>query len=292
MEDGRRQQPVADSSALQKILVAWDGSRPSAATFPLADVVGRQLAAKVEILHILRPEASGDDVARNLREVLDGLDASSLRIESGEVVQTIVAKSAEPDVIMVVLTTDGTAIEHGSHLGSVAKGVIVGTTKPVLLVRPAASWTPRELRRLLLPVDGTPKTAAALKPAAELARRLGAALDLLHVAGPQGQAPEERGSIGAPRYVDQPQHEWPNWAGEMGERLARLAAECPREVEVQAFLAHGDVGAEIERFAVQHGADAVVLVRRSQLQPGRARTLRSVLERSSCPVLILSGPED
>jgi nucleotide-binding universal stress UspA family protein len=283
---------MADSAALQKIVVAWDGSRPSAVTFPLADIVGRQLTAKVEILHVLRPEASGNDVARNLREVLDGLDASSLRIESGEVVQTIVAKSAEPDVIMVVLTTDGTAIEQGSHLGSVAKGVIVGTTKPVLLVRPAASWKPRELRRLLLPVDGTPKTAAALKPAAELARRLGAALDLLHVAGPQAQAPEERGSIGAPRYVDQPQHEWPNWAGEVGERLARLAAECPREVEVQAFLAHGDIDAEIERFAVQHGADAVVLVRRSQLQSGRARTLRSMLERSSCPVLILSGPED
>jgi nucleotide-binding universal stress UspA family protein len=242
MEDGRRQRLVTDNSALQKILVAWDGSRPSASTFPLADIVGRQLAAKVDILHVLRPEASRDDIARNLREVLDGLDASSLRVESGEVVQTIVAQAAERDVIMVVLTTHGTAVEQGRHLGSVARGVIVGTTKPVLLVRPAASWSPRELRRLLLPVDGTPTTAAALKPAAELARRLGAALDLLHVAGSQAQAPDERGSIGAPRYVDQPQHEWPSWAGEMGERLARLAAECPREVEVQAFLAHGDVG--------------------------------------------------
>ena len=283
---------MATSSVPQKVIVAWDGSRPSAATFPLADIVGRQLGAKVSILHVLRPEASGEDVARNLREVLDGLEASSLRIESGDAVQTIVAQTAEPDVVMVVLTTDGTAIEQGSHLGSVAKGVIVGTTKPVLLVRPAASWTPRELRHLLLPVDGTPKTAAALKPAAELAGRLGAALDLLYVAGSQAQAPEERGSIGAPRYVDQPQHEWPSWAGEMGERLARLGAECPREVEVQAFLAQGDVATEIERFAVQHGSDAVVLVRRSQLQPGRGRTLLSVLERSPCPVLILSAPED
>jgi nucleotide-binding universal stress UspA family protein len=292
MEGGRRQQLVADSSALEKILVAWDGSPPSAATFPLADIVGRQLGAKVDIFHVLRPEASREDVARNLREVLNGLEASRLRMETGDAVQTIIARTAEPDVIMVVLTTDGTAIEQGSRLGSVAKGVIVGTQKPVLLVRPAASWAPRELRRLLLPVDGTPKTAAALKPASELAHRLGAELDLLHVAGSQAQAPEERGSIGAPRYVDQPQHEWPSWAGEMGDRLARLAAECPRDVEVKAFLAHGDVGAEIERFAVQHGSDAIVLVRRSQLQPGRARTLRSVLERSSCPVLILSGPED
>jgi nucleotide-binding universal stress UspA family protein len=284
---------MAAKRAHQKIVVAWDGSQPSATTFPLANIVGSQLGADVEILHVLEPGASPEEFAAAVRKVgLDGLEASMLRVETGDVVQTILAAAEEPDVALVVLTTHVTAIKEGRHLGSVARAVVLGTEKPVLLVRPEAPASRGEMRRLLLPADGTPKTAIALGPATELARRLGAALDLLYVAGPRTQVPDERGSIRAPRYVDQQQHEWPSWADEVGDRLARSCASCPPEVQVQVFLAQGNISAEIENFAIQHSSDAIVLVRRSRLQAGRARTLRSLLERAPCPVLILSGPED
>jgi hypothetical protein len=93
--------------------------------------------------------------------------------------------------------------------------------------------------------------------------------------------------------VDQKHHEWPAWANEVVERLAVWCAECPEEVPVETYLAKGDtdIGAEIERFAIEHEADAVVLVRRSRLQTGRARILRAVVDRAPCPILICSGPE-
>jgi nucleotide-binding universal stress UspA family protein len=275
-----------------KIVVAWDGSRPSATTFPIASVIGAQLGADVEILHVLPPGASRQDFEDTANEIgFDGLEASSLRIESGEVVSGLLAATEEPGVILVILTTHVTSIKEGRHLGSVAEAVIKGTNRPVLLVRPEASLVPRELRRFLLPVDGTPKTATALRPATALAMRLGASLDLLYIAGPESAAPEERGSIWAPRYVDQPQHEWSGWANEVAERLASFCAHCPPDVPVQMFLGQGDIGTEIEKFALEHASDAVVLVRRSRLQPGRAKILRTVLERTPCPVLILRGPE-
>ena len=149
----------------------------------------------------------------------------------------------------------------------------------------------RPLKRLLLPLDGTPTTATALQPATELARRLGASIDLLYVAGTGRSGPEERGSIGAPRYVDQKQHEWPDWASEVETRLADACAQCPPEVPVHTYLAQGEIATEIARFATEHACDAIALVRRSRLQAGRARTLRAVLEHAPCPVLILSGPE-
>jgi nucleotide-binding universal stress UspA family protein len=161
----------------------------------------------------------------------------------------------------------------------------------VLLIRPEA--TPlaigpgAALRRQLLPLDGTPTTAALLAPTTALASRLGASVDLLYV-GDAGAPPlDEPGSIGAPQYVDQPQHQWPQWANEVITRLGEACAQLPPNVPVRTFLTHGDVGEAIARFAAEHKSDAVILVRRSRLEPGRAGVLRTVLDQTPCPVLLV-----
>ena len=61
----------------------------------------------------------------------------------------------------------------------------------------------------------------------------------------------------------------------------------PPEVPVRVFLRRGSIGDEINRFAAERGYDAVVLVRRSRLEPGRAPVLRAVLDRAPCPVLLV-----
>ena len=43
-------------------------------------------------------------------------------------------------------------------------------------------------------------------------------------AGPSG--PSQPGSLPAPRYIDQPQHEWPAWAGEFVERMLALGGSA------------------------------------------------------------------
>ena len=139
-----------------------------------------------------------------------------VRLDAGDPAAGILRASADPLVTLVVLTTHGHIIEPGRSLGRVAEQVIAGTTRPILLIRPEV--TPMAIRpgaalqRLLLPLDGTPTTAALLAPATALASRLGASVDLLYVADVGTPPPDEPGSIGAPQYVDQPQHEWPQWA--------------------------------------------------------------------------------
>jgi len=274
------------------VVVAWDGSPAAATAFPVAWVIGAQLGADVEILHFL-PEGAGveaiEDAAR--QHGLGGAEQPRLRVETGDPVAGILRTARDPYVQFVILTTHGRAIEEGRRLGRVAEQVIARTTKPIILVRPEAPPVRQELKRLLLPVDGTPKTAKALQPATDLAARLGASLDLLYVAAHDGDQPTERGSMTTPRYVDQQHHEWPDWADEVVERLAVCCANCPPEVPVEMHLAHGDIGKEIERFAIEHKSDAVVLVRRSRLQVGRAKILRAVITGAPCPILICSGPE-
>lgn len=286
------EQRTAEDGGRRRLIVAWDGSAGSAKAFPLAALIGLQLGAEVEILHVLAPQEAPAAAEAALREVgRDGLEQAQLLLVPGDAAEEILSAGAGADVELVLLTTHVGSIREGRHLGSVAEAVVARTQKPVLLLRPETAASVRKLVRFLLPVDGTPKTAAALGPVTLLAQRLGASLDLLYVAAPGTAPPGERGSIGAPRYVDQKQHEWPEWAAEVAERLAACCARCPPEVPVRMFLACGDAGEEIARFAQEHATDVIVLVRRSHLQPGRARTLRAVLERTPCPVLVISGPE-
>lgn len=275
------------------ILVAWDGSPAAATAFALAKTVAAQLDGYIEALHIQSPAAVDSSLVDAVRAAADKLDGVELRVRVGEPAAEIIKASQEEDVSLIVMTHHGRDIEPRRGMGHVAEDVVRGTHQPVLLVNPevAIGRGSGNLKRLLLPLDGTPQTAVALRPAAELAARLGARVDLLYVAPPEQARPSERGSMAAPRYVDQPQHEWPEWAGEAIRRLALSCAGLPSSVDVQMFMTQGSVGEEIIRFACEHGSDAIVMVRRSRMQPGRARALREVLQRAPCPILLLGGPE-
>jgi nucleotide-binding universal stress UspA family protein len=276
-----------------QVLVALDGSAAAATALPLARAVAAQLGAGLALLFVADAPITEAQLRRELN--LDASESVSLRLDLGEPAAGILRAAAEPSVELVVLSTHGREIEPGRQMGHVAEAVVRSVGRPVLLVRPEAaadtSARPAALRRLLLPMDGTPTTAAALGPAAALASRLGATVDLLYVAAPDQAAPGERGSLGAPRYVDQPQHEWPHWAREVIDRLGACVEGWPAGVPVRSFLTAGKIGPEIARFAAEYRADAIVLVRRSRLEPGRARVLRAVLEQTPCPILLAGGPE-
>ena len=278
------------------VLVALDGSPAAATALPAARAVAAQLNALVQILHAAPSLLDEAELRRQLRLTDDDLAGLEMRQYVGEPAAGILQAAADPAVLLVVLTTHGRAIEPGRQLGRVAEAVIAAAMQPILLVRPEAAARPgarmAALTRLLVPLDGTPTTAAALRPATEMAGRLGASLDLLFVAAPGAVAPPEPGSIGAPCYVDQPQHEWPQWTDEVIERLGTYCAACPPDVPVRMYLARGaDIGSVIARFAVEHADSSIVLVRRSRLEPGRARVLRAVLDQTPCPILLVGSPD-
>ena len=283
---------MTQSEPAPKVLVAWDGSNAASAALPVAEAVAAQLGADVEALYVARDEQELETQKRARMEQASGLGVA-LRFETGDAASEIIRATENPGVLLVALTTHGRELEPAYRLGSVAEKVVSHTTRPVLIVKPesASIAAPGDLKRLLVPIDGTPKTAAALHPVTELAASLGAAIDLLYVAGPDEKAPLERGSMTAPRYVDQPQHGWPEWATEVIQRLAACCAGCPEQVPLRIFLGKGDIGREIARFAAENHTDAIVLVRRSRFQPGRARIIRSVLSQTPCFVIIVGGEE-
>jgi nucleotide-binding universal stress UspA family protein len=304
------------------VLVALDGSPAAAMALPTALAVAAQLGADCEVLHIVSDTGGAASLGRPFAQEFEALTGVKLwpselessvqiwqafalrgnalmkalahievRLDVGDAAAGILGASVDPLVSLVVLTTHGHLIEAGRSLGRVAEQVIARVTRPILLIRPEATPVAirpgAALRRLMLPLDGTPTTAALLAPATALASRLGASVDLLYVASSGVPPPDEPGSIGAPQYVDQPQHEWPQWAHEVISRLGEACAQCPPDVPLRTFLAQGDAGEAIARFAAEHACDAVALARRSRLEPGRAAVLRAVLDQTPCPVLLV-----
>ena len=275
------------------VLLAHDGSPAAATALPLGRRVADQLGATLEILYVAGEDRPDRKVWEQLHENLRHGEAVQVRSHAGEAAAAILQAARGQDVKLVVLTTHGRLIEPGRALGRVAQTVVARTAQPILLVRPESVDTGARaaspLSRLLLPLDGTPTTSTALRPAIELACQLGAQLDLLYVASLDEPSNPEPGSIGAPRYVDQPQHEWPAWADNVIRHLSACIGGRPPGLDIQVYLVAGDIAEEIAGFAAEHESDAIVLVRRSQLEVGRARVLRAVLDRTPCPVLLVGA---
>ena len=273
----------------KSVLVALDGSPAAKTALPVARAIAKQIHARLTILHVAPTKIPDATRRRRLDLGTENLEEVDLHIHQGDAAAGILRMIDDPRVFLTVLTTHGRRIEQGRALGRVAEAVIAATSRPILLVRPEAgepyAASMSLVRCMLFPLDGTPTTASGFEPVTHLASTLQASVDVLYVANPGQQRPSESGSVSMPSYVDQPQHEWPEWASEVMERL-EACARCPEDVPVRVYLAYGNVEDEIIRFAVAHHEDVIALVRRSHMEPGRAHVLRAVLNRTPCPVLL------
>ncbi len=283
-EQERHQDPV--------VLIALDGSPAAATAVPAACTIAAQLGARVEALHVRKNGTNSFEAKLEL-----SAPGTTVRYATGDPVEEIVRASQAPEVVLVVLATHGRAIRRGRALAGIPRRVAAGTNQPVLLIRPEATGNGAEcppLRRLLFPIDGTPTTATALAPAAELAARLGAEIDVLFVVHPQQAVPDERGTMTTPYYVDQPQYEWPAWRARVAKWMQCQCENLPRETVIHAHIASAqsrdDIGNAIAQFAIERNDDGIILVRRSQMEHGRAPILRAVFDRAPCPVLLVPGP--
>lgn len=102
--------------------------------------------------------------------------------EQDDVVRTIAAHAAALGTDLIVICTHGHGGLRDLLFGSVAQQVLSGGTIPVLLIQPAAGkQAPFACRRILVPLDGTGPSEAALPVASALAAACGAEVLLAHV---------------------------------------------------------------------------------------------------------------
>lgn len=270
---------------MSTILVPLDGSPHANVALPVAQTLAYLLEGTIHVLHVTRRATPPYELLRDLGLSPEELRGTILDVPAGAAAPAIVAAAeAAEDPTIVLCTHTGMEKPYGA-LGHVAKEVLVSTHAPVVLVQPERGHRPWVVDHILLPHDGSPTTAEGFRPASRLALRAHAELLVLHVAEPGGARPPEPGTFTLPRYVDQPQHEWPSWAAEFLERVCQLGG-IPEELELRLQVATGDPGEEIVRTAQERGSDLIVVAWRGHPEPDRARTTRTIIRRAPCPVLI------
>lgn len=174
------------------ILVPLDGSELAEQALPLAERLATATGAELELVRVHvpptawdiytdamtgRPDAQDSVPAETayLEEQAARLRAAGLRVTAtmlqGEVAPAI-ARRMRAVADLVVMTTHGRGPFSRLWLGSVADGLLRMLEGPILLVRPAMeAWAvglAPPYRRVLIPLDGTDGSEAALEPAIAL----------------------------------------------------------------------------------------------------------------------------
>ncbi|MDA8139645.1 MAG: universal stress protein [Desulfobacteraceae bacterium] len=183
------------------LLVPLDGSILAEVVLPAAAYLAQACHSRVTVIHIIEqdapPAVHGERHLTNPQEAEAYLAEIGRRFFPAQIKQDYhVHTSAMKDVAagivlhqselapdLVVMGTHGRGGLRDLLFGRIAQQVVAAGNLPVLLIRPeaASEGLSFNCRRILAPTDGDPEHALGLQTAFNLARILGAQLDLLGV---------------------------------------------------------------------------------------------------------------
>lgn len=184
---------------IQRILFPTDLSDGARQAFPQAVFLADWHDATLHILNVRKQSdasdaetlpASPDTLADWLGASADGASMPDLerlsliqeQVASDSAPERIVAYAEDVDIDLIVMGTHGRRGLHRMLVGSVTEEVVRTAPCPVLTVRTSADASPKQaIRRVLVPVDFSEASTAAIRHAKEIALTYGAEIDLLHV---------------------------------------------------------------------------------------------------------------
>jgi nucleotide-binding universal stress UspA family protein len=269
----------------ETILVALQDSRDSAAAVPAARLLARLENATVHFLYAGTQTGDAKELLKELGLTSEDLHGGVLnRVDRTAEAITKAANSTPSPLVVASARPVGEELD--APLGELCDAVLSAPLSQLLIVPPDWSSESWSLRTIVLAHDGSPTADGAISTAASLARRAGAHVIALHVAARKAPQSAEVGSFPAPRYIDQPQHEWPAWASEFVQRMIAVGAS-PGAVNFKLLVAGGQPGSEIADFAAENHADIVVMAWHGRWEAEHAGTLRVVIRRSACPVFLV-----
>lgn len=272
-------------NTIANIVIPLDDSPACRRVLPIARRLAQFYNATPHLLYVGRERREPQEILRVLGLTDEELSGAVLDARPGTPVEAISGMARElPNSVVVICTQSESA--DSETFGQVAEAVLDSGPARILLAAPAHCDRPWRLQRILLAHDGTPASDGATAPAADLAQRASAEVIALHVAARKAVSPREPGSMTAPRYLDQPQHEWPAWTQEFMDRMLALGAP-PSAVHFDLVVAGGQPGSEIAELARRREVDLVVMAWDGKWNDTRHAATRAVIRACGCPVLLV-----
>jgi nucleotide-binding universal stress UspA family protein len=283
---------------LKHVLVPLDGSPLAESALPYAEVLARRTGAALTLVRAT-PHASGpaqvraiEDAEGYLTDLATGLGdrgvTAQVAVPYGSPSTWIVDEVGLRNIDLIVMAThDRTGPDRWLH-GSVAEAVVRHSGVPVFVVRAADGMRPTERLDqpapvLVVPLDGSRFSEAALPVACDLAGALDARLVLVGVVPPPGQLVAGEGSV-------------MTYVGEDFETLAEdtrlYLSDVARRItpSPEWIMCTGDPATEITREAQARGAAAIVIATHGRT--GLARSLFGsvaghIMHQGIAPVVLI-----
>jgi nucleotide-binding universal stress UspA family protein len=182
--------------ALKKILVTLDGSKTAESVLPYARALSRDSSLRVNLLSAIDlvemarsvSAAEGlfldklvEDEAKWRREYLHEIAKSftgqpvECDILNGNPETVIIEAAAHDEEMLIAMATHGRSGLNRWLLGSVAEKVLRGSSNLLLLVRASETVVTQgqaELKKIIVPLDGSPLAETVLPRVADLAKKL------------------------------------------------------------------------------------------------------------------------
>ena len=247
---------------MSRVVAAIDNSVTARAVLSAASTFATLLQVDVTALHVAT--GGGWETARAAASAA----GIPVKLATGPTLQTIVEEAGQPDVTAIVLGTRGGPAGR-RPAGHIAMGVATAVMKPVVAVPPDARY-PVKLWRLLVPLEASLTTADAVDLMIRAACKAGAEVIVLHVIEDDA----------VPAVTDQPQHEVDAWVAEFKRRYCG-------DPDIRIELRAGGTVDHVLATAEAVEADAVLLAWGQRVADGRGAKVRSVLERSQIPVILV-----
>jgi nucleotide-binding universal stress UspA family protein len=261
------------------ILIPIDSQQLSQQAAKVGLEFAQKLQAQVTLLHVIQmppvyPPQSEHATLETIRDhgkkllepwsdiaVKKGVNLKTKMVQDDahSVAASIVRAADNLECDLILMGTQGREGFDRLLVGSVAERVTRLANQPVMLVRSSVSSKTIEFESILVPVDGSSTSQAALWTADEIAKQLGASLHFLHVV-PDLPLPMGDGmGFGTMNYRSEP---WIEALEDQGQAIIKHAKESStlEKVETSTIPASGARTAkQILKFAKEHHSSLIVI---------------------------------
>lgn len=285
----------------KRILVPLDGSKLSELALPYARQLAEAFNAAIYFVSALQHDHETElpdritseakqEVEAYLQRVCDSLPkvlTAKFQVKVGYPEEVIVDESDAQEGTLIVMSTHGYSGLKRLILGSVARKVVQVVDAHVLLIPAGAKGPgggPVELRRAIVPLDGSRLAELVLPPVTELCTALDMELFLVRAYNPSFP-----GSSIRMKEISKIVHDAAeNYIKETASELQTL---CGREVKYRVL--RGVPAEQIVDFALETQNSMTAMCTHGRHGPGRwllGSVTDAVIHVSEEPVLVIRGP--
>jgi nucleotide-binding universal stress UspA family protein len=244
-----------------KVIAAITNDSAATGVLASAAAISSLFSASVEALHVGAENAAVAQTAQSA--------GVALRTVAGRASEVIAQAASGEDVAAIVIGTRGSPASRPTT-GSTTTALVTLLDKPIVVVPPNTT-VEHDIERVLVPLDGTAASTAALQEIMELASAAEVEIVVAHI--------YEQRSL--PAFSDQLPHEVRAWREEF------IARHCPAVVDANLELRVGEPREHLLDILRASRCKLVALGWSQNLTGGHAAVVRQMLAESPVPVLLM-----